>query len=235
MYGAGDGVATWNQQTPPKKGLTSWDNTPGGVQGFYTQPESVVKQIQGTAPGPMQQPAFAPPLTDNSRGQAGDPGVFIPPSIQGGVVTGSTNNPYGGALDPALAAAYARDEALRRLQLKQLRENVTSDVNILTTTRDTQAAQMKEQYNRSAASVASQYLQRGLGNSGITGVGITRFHEDFRNANAQLDTTYAQARAKLLKQIADAEATTALGSSMGALQAGTDNWGNILNLVSRYS
>lgn len=196
-----------------------------------------VSRTNYQAPAPYAPP-FAPPAADDSRGpevvtlpDGSQMYQYAPPPMVGGAGGARA----AGGLSPDIVAELARNEALRRLRLKQLRENVGADLDYAAQAVAQTRAKQADQYGRQLPMVAPSFLARGLASSGITNTGIARYHQDYRTATAELDTTYAQARAKLLKQIADAEAEAGLGSAMDALTAGDENWQKILDLVARYS
>ena len=141
----------------------------------------------------------------------------------------------GGGLSPQIAAQLAANEAMRRLKLKQFAENNNIDISYLDQAVKQAKVKQADQYNRQLPTVASSFLSRGLASSGVANTGIARFHQDYRTAVSELDTTYAQNRAKLLKQIADAEAEAAQGSANDSLLAGAQNIQDILDILSRYS
>lgn len=197
---------------------------PGTFTGYPTSPTQWVGSPEFVAPAPYE---YNPGAGEQTIG-----GITInTPIVQGrgGVLPGNAG------LSPAIAAEYARNEALRRLRLKQLRDGTNMDLEFAKQSVDQARVKQADQYNRTLPTVAPSFLARGLSSSGITNTGIARYHQDYRTAAAELDSTYAQARAKLLKQIADAEAEAGLGSSMDALSAGDQNWQSILDMVAKYS
>ena len=168
-----------------------------------------------------------------------NPGIEPPAPVFAGVPnpvrTGGITPLSGSGLSPQIAARLATNEATRRLQLRLLAENTGLDVSYLDQAAKQAKVRQADQYNRQLPTVASSFLSRGLASSGITNTGIARFHQDYRTAVAELDTTYAQNRAKLLKQIADAEAQAAQGSANDSLSAGADNAQWIADTFSRYA
>lgn len=209
--------------------VSPWD-TPGGTQPGASAYQALAAQraAQAQAGG-----VVAPAPAATAAAPMGLPTPGIPSSVS--ALLDPAADPMVAGLDPALAATYAQTEALRRLRLAQLRNAAQADVGMLAVNHEQDLRTNQTQYNRETPLVAASYLSRGLGESGITNTGIAQYHRDYQMAQQRLDTSYAQTRAKLLQQIADAEAEASLGSSMDALGLGSDNWTKVLDLVSRYS
>lgn len=221
-------AASYPNQGPTYAG--GYRGEPASAGGY--QPKPTFAEFTSPTPNYVP-PALTAGQTDLGQGLIlNAPIVDNQPAPNTGLLPGRSGQ---GGLDPAIAAELAKQEAIRRLRLEQLKGNVNLDLNSLGTTRDTSKKQMGEQYNRQSASTATPYLARGLATSGVANTGIARFHQDYASSVANLETTYAQQRARLLKQIADAEAETSLGSSLDALSAGSNNYQSILDLVAKYS
>lgn len=128
-----------------------------------------------------------------------------------------------GELDPWLSYLIQQQQAQRALALQFAQNQANAGLQQTEQQLGADRAAAAEQYNRAYPMMPTQFLQRGMGTSGIANVGIQRFQQDYVAARQKLEAQYQQARTDILAKLAESQITY-----------GTGTVGDLLNVFSSY-
>lgn len=117
-----------------------------------------------------------------------------------------------GEIDPWIAFLLQQQQAQRALALQFAQNQANASLQQSGQSLISDRAAMEEQYNRAYPTMPTQFLQRGMGTSGIANAGIQRFQQDYVSARQKLEDEYQNARAQILAKLAESQVTYGTGT-----------------------
>lgn len=151
------------------------------------------------------------------------PGAKASGKAAAGGSTATEDTTAQAELDPWISFLLQQQQAQRALALQFAQNQANAGLQQTEQGLQADRAAAAEQYNRQYPLMPTQFLQRGMGTSGIANVGIQRFQQDYVAARQKLEQQYQQARTDILSKLAEAQVTY-----------GTGTVGDLLSVYSNY-
>ena len=199
-----------------------WEQQPSKLYSVTSQVPGMPKDGLGLFPTNAQVAAAGLPVGGSVARSAAPVAAPVQQS------RGSAAGGGGAALDPWIAYQLQKEQEARRLALTFQELQAKAGEKMAREGWRTQGAELADQFNRGYATMPTQFLARGMADSGIGRVVVQRFNEDYRTAVNQINLQYQNTRSQLLQQLAQARAEAGQGDVNSILAALESSYTNAL-------